>query len=133
MTKRKSKLLSRAAIQKVEDRTPVDIEVPEWGGLIRLRPQSAKGRVAFREFCREHPDRPLGTLALIFAAEDAHGAPLFTTEDLDWLEEKSGAAIHRLDPTLREVIGIGKGEEAKDDAKNASGETASDSSPTVSP
>lgn len=97
-----TKLLSRADILRANDLPTREVEVPEWGGTVRVRTMTAKDRDAFDSAILEaHQDgrsAPENVRARYAAAciIDDKGKPIFTEEDIAALGAKSGAALSRV-------------------------------------
>jgi len=90
-------LLSASNIVDAEDLKFVDVEVPEWGGTIRLKQMDAKESMAFTDEMVTIEKQPLGMyLMLIRCAVDEQGKKLFTDEDLPRLQAKSVQVLNRL-------------------------------------
>lgn len=99
--------LTKQQILAAEDRKFVDVEVPEWGGVVRVGTMTAAQRdqyeVKFAQFRKmdrdgDLKDRPISMRALLVAAclVDAEGKNMFTVEDVELLGQKSGAALNRV-------------------------------------
>jgi len=98
-------LLSREAILGADDRATEDVEVPEWGGTVRVRALSGTERDAYEASLVQVG--PNGTQKLTLAnararlvslsAVDEAGERLFTKEaDVTALGKKSAAALQRV-------------------------------------
>lgn len=94
--------LSREAILDAVDYQPHEVEVPEWGGTVLIRPLTLGGRdLLERLWSAKDPLFRAKVLALGIVGED--GKPLFTQADAQALAEKSASAAERvLDAILRE-------------------------------
>lgn len=86
-------------ILAIDDRRFVEVEVPEWGGSVRLAEMSAKQRedyhVLFKTVATE---RRLSLFAFLVAAcaVDEAGDPVFAPEHIERLGKKSAHVIERL-------------------------------------
>lgn len=92
-------LLSRSQVLEAVDLSSEDIEVPEWGGTIRLQQMNAEESSAFSKSLDEHNARGGQNgmyLMLIHSARDLEGNLLFTEEDLPALKKKSIDVLNRL-------------------------------------
>jgi hypothetical protein len=95
-------LLSKAAILAANDLPTKDIDVPEWGGTVRIRSMTATDRDAFEvaqlEAQREGRAAPDNIRARYVAAcivgED--GQPLFDESEVTKLGNKSAMALDRV-------------------------------------
>lgn len=112
-------LLTREEVLAAKDRATEDIDVPEWGGAIRIAEFSAYTREAYAERVKgiEAGTVKVSVLAFIVAqcAVDASMLPLFTEEDLKPLGEKHPAVIARLAERCLKLNKIGQ--EAKEEIK----------------
>jgi hypothetical protein len=102
-----SKLLSKHAILAAADLPTKDVDVPEWGGTIRLRAWSAGQRDAFEATCAPpigEDGKPVGrpntvnfrARLLAATAIDEAGDLLFSPEEVEQLTTKSGLVLDRL-------------------------------------
>lgn len=121
MKGKKSMLLNREAILKAEDAKFQDVDVPEWGGVVRVRAISGADRDEYEGFVAG--DRKSGKLnmrhmrarLLVLALVDEEGQRLFKLGDLESLSNKNAAVIDRLFDVASELAGIT--EAAKDEAE----------------
>lgn len=93
-------LLTKEQILAADDRRFETVEVPEWGGAIRLAEMSAKQREDFYSLFPKVAagDSALSRCAYLVAtcAVDESGAPLFSQEDVAALGKKNGVIVERL-------------------------------------
>lgn len=132
------KFLTRAEIDAVDDRPTGEVEVPQWGGWVRLRAMSAKQRsmVTGTMIAVDGKDvsfkaDEIGNVQLMTVAScliDEHGASLYTAGELAAIGEKSAGAIEDIYSALQELSGLG--EDAVEDAEGNSDATPSDSPPS---
>ena len=95
-------LLSKAAILAANDLPSKDVDVPEWGGTVRIRSMTATDRDAFEiaqlEAQRDGRAAPDNIRARYVAAcvigED--GQPLFDESEVTKLGNKSAKALDRV-------------------------------------
>lgn len=91
------RFLSFDQIAEADDLQSEDVEVPEWGGTVRIRALDGNGMVRFLE---EQPKGEIvaaaGLRLLILCATDENGNLLFTKEQLDTLRKKSYRAVNKL-------------------------------------
>jgi hypothetical protein len=106
--------LTAEAILAAEDRPSRDVEVPEWGGSVKVRSMSLADREAYEKALDEHRDKdgnvPNAAVLLLLAlhsACDDNGARLFTEANLATLAEKNWQAIKRVANAAIEVNAIG--------------------------
>ena len=94
------------AILAADDRETVEVDVPEWGGTVEVRPISAKLRWRFESVvmgCRESGDwAPLADLSLDIVAE-ALGA---TKAQRSQLADKGAAALERVRDAALKQAGV---------------------------
>lgn len=111
-------LLSREQILGAEDRKTEDVEVPEWGGTVRVRALSGTERDAYeagivqirgdgsRKFTLQNARARLVSLALV----DEAGNRMFTEADVAQLGEKSATALERVFDVARRLSGLAEGD-----------------------
>lgn len=99
----KKKFLSAKDILEAQDLPEEDVEVPEWGGWVRVRALSGAERDAFEASLIEQRGRKVRTnmanARAKFVAEvciDQDGKRIFTPADLDELGRKSAAGLDRV-------------------------------------
>jgi hypothetical protein len=112
-----TRYLTRDAILEAEDRTTEDVEVPEWGGTVKVRSLSGLERDQFEasvasirwngttptvESNRTNVRARLVSLAAV--GED--GRPLFTERDLLVLGSKNAAALSRVYEVATRLSGL---------------------------
>lgn len=113
-----STYLSRDAILTVEDRKTSEVEVPEWGGTVRIRELSA-AEVERMGFGVATPDgktdlrRAEGLMVRVIAwgVIDEDGKQLFTKRDVEALGQKSHRAADRVADAIMKLTGLSEEEE----------------------
>lgn len=96
-------MLTKEAIAQADDRPTVDLEVPEWGGAVRLKAMTGKERSAFlsrhiknpgkgQAFVIEDIQAHLAALSIV----DESGARMFSEAEVEVLAGKSGVALERV-------------------------------------
>ena len=97
------KFLNKKQILEAEDRKVVQVEVPEWGGTVRIKELDAWGRSQWDILTLKFEnneikrDRTIQGAALVaFSVVDEDGKPIFTPEDVEALNQKNGDVIQRL-------------------------------------
>lgn len=111
-------LLDRKAIFGATDIKTQDVEVPEWGGSVRVRQMTVAER---NEFVRRSSDDQvsgIGTWLVATLAVDDKGAPLFTSEDIAELEKKNFRNLDLVAKAIMQVNGLGE-KEVEEAAKNS--------------
>jgi len=102
-------LLDRAAILAANDLPTRDVDVPEWGGTVRIRAMNARDRgdyetVAFEQskMGRSIPENFRAHYAAACIVGD-DGEPLFTGADVVALGLKSADALQRVFDAIMEM------------------------------
>lgn len=116
-------MLKREDILRVEDLATEDVEVPEWGGSVRVRGMTAKEQSEYEQglmiFRRSNPGA-LGfdvepnlvnakARLVCKCAIDEQGNRLFTDADASLLGKKAAKPVRRLSDTIERLSGMGKG------------------------
>jgi len=140
MSKNGTGVLSRDQILKAEDLQDDYIDVPEWGGKVRLRAMTGIERQEFDEALMRVSQKPGDDSATIdFHAHrlrlklcslvmiDANGDRMFNgPADVAALGMKSAAALQRVYARAQELSGLSK-EAVEEVVKNSSAAPADDS------
>lgn len=107
-------LLSREQIIGAEDRPTQDVEVPEWGGTVRVRALSGTERDAYeagivqirgdgsRSFSLANARARLAALSIVDEANER----MFSEADVAVLGAKSAAALERVFDVARKLSGL---------------------------
>lgn len=103
--------LTKDAILGADDLPAEDVEVPEWGGTVRVRGLTGTERDRF-EFAmaaaKDRPDRvDVRAQVVGRCIVDENGDRLFTDKELVKLGSKSGAALDRVFDVVRGLSGMG--------------------------
>lgn len=106
------KLLSAQEILLAQDLQHEDVQVPEWGGVVRLQALTGAQRDAWEMdmFGADASARNMkNARAKLIArcAVGSDGKPLFTSKDIDSLGNKSAAALDRLFTVAKRINRIG--------------------------
>jgi len=117
--------LTKAAILEASDLPFEDVEVPEWGGTIRVRTMPGYERdtfeqaIADRTPSKKSPVRVAGMKARLVAltACNETGELLFSLAEADALNAKSSKALDRLFQVAARLNGMTE-EDVEDLAKN---------------
>lgn len=104
-------LLTREQILSAADQSTEEVEVPEWGGTVRVRTISGDERDTF-DLYRDKAQKKgavIGFKAFLvaMAACDAEGNPLFKPEDVVELGKKSDSALNRVFDVACRLNGLG--------------------------
>ena len=120
-------LLSKTAILTAQDLQTEDVEVPEWGGAVRVRSFTGRERDAFESSMvrGEGRDRKVDLTNMRarlvgLTVIDETGQRLFTDEEVDLLGAKSGAALDRVFAVAQKLNGL-SGADVEELSKNSSG------------
>jgi len=119
-------LLGRDAILKATDLPTEDIEVPEWGGTVRVRGLTGEGRDEYEASTfvmrdgQAFPDTA-NTRAKLCARciVDEAGEPLFTQQDVHALGQLSGRALNMIWERCLALSGL-----SEEDTKELAGNSA---------
>jgi hypothetical protein len=92
-------MLNRDSILQAQDFKTVDVDVPEWGGSLRLRMLSAAERFAVNDAATvdgKFDPTKFQTTLIEFTAVDETGVKLFQPGDAAALAGKSATAVGRV-------------------------------------
>ncbi|WP_025917672.1 hypothetical protein [Herminiimonas sp. CN] len=120
-------LLTKAQIIAADDLKTQDIEVPEWGGTVRVKaatPAIIKAVRASAKNKKGEDDDSFGYRLMAKSIVDENGNPVFALADIADLEAKSLAAVKRVMDAINELNAFSDQAEAG----NVSGATQSDDS-----
>jgi len=120
-------LLSKSTILCANDLQTEDVEVPEWGGAVRVRSFTGRERDAFEASMvrGEGRDRKVDLTNMRarlvgLTVIDELGDRLFTDDEVDLLGAKSGAALDRVFAIAQKLNGL-SGTDVEELTKNSSG------------
>jgi len=110
-----AKLLTKAEILAASDLKFVEIDVPEWGGTVRVSQVNAADRCTLQALILDKDGKPksqthinrimtVGLCALACVDED--GNKLFTEDDIEAFGKKCAAAVDRVFAAADELNGI---------------------------
>jgi hypothetical protein len=91
-------MLTREMILGAEDRKPVPVNVPEWGGQVFVRTMSGSETIQYQtRFVGQDEANPQVMAGLVaLTACDETGKLLFSLDDVAQLSSKSGVALARV-------------------------------------
>lgn len=118
-------LLNKDQILGADDLPTEDVEVPEWGGTVRVRGLTGTERDRFEvQVSAARKDGKEVDIRATYAGRcmvDEGGKRLFTDKELAALGRKSGAALDRIFDVVRRLSGMtdGKLKEASEDFEPA--------------
>jgi len=120
-------LLSKTEILTANDLQTEDINVPEWGGSVRVRSFTGRERDAFEASMvrGDGKDRKVDLTNMRarlvgLTVIDETGQRLFTDEEADLLGAKSGAALDRVFAVAQKLNGL-SGADVEELTKNSNG------------
>ena len=120
-------LLSKTAILAADDLQTEELEVPEWGGAVRVRSFTGRERDAFEASMVRGDGRDrkvdltnMRARLVGLTVIDEAGQRLFTDEEVDLLGAKSGAALDRVFAVAQKLNGL-SGADVEELSKNSSG------------
>ncbi len=106
-------LLSKQQILTAKDIETKDIEVPEWGGTVRIRGLNGAERDEFEQSMVERRGkryeanlRNARARLVALSVVDADGARLFSEADVNDLGNKSASALNRVYEAARDLSGL---------------------------
>ena len=120
-------LLSKTALLTANDLQTEDVEVPEWGGAVRVRSFTGRERDAFEASMVRGDGRDrkvdltnMRARLVGLTVIDETGQRLFTDDEVDLLGAKSGAALDRVFAVAQKLNGL-SGADVEELSKNSSG------------
>lgn len=126
-------VLSRSDVQQADDKKFEIVEVPEWGGSIRIRTMGGTERDQWELLASEATrtrkiKNKQGIRASLVAlcCVDGDGQRIFTEADIVWLGEKSAKALDRVYDRAQELNKLNE-DAIEETAKNLSEEPSEDS------
>jgi hypothetical protein len=125
-------MLTKEQIFAARDLQTEDVDVPEWGGTVRVSVMSGKTREALMDLLQA-PQATSRFQALVLASTvvDENGAPVFVESDIEQLRDKSTDVLVRLVDVAMRINKLGA--RAAEDAEKNSGAAPSGSSGSGSP
>lgn len=106
-------LLTRDQIKAAKDVAMEEVNVPEWGGSVRVKALSGAERDAFESSLTEQKGKKIrmnmqnvrARLARLTCVDEA-GKAIFQASDEQWLGEKSAAALDRVFGVAMRLAGM---------------------------
>jgi len=92
-------MLTREQILAADDLRHIEVDVPEWGGSVRIRTMTARERQKYQGMVADAKGKMPGNFVeqyVSVCAVDAENKPLFTSDDLAKLGDKSAVALTRV-------------------------------------
>lgn len=109
--------LTKSEILSKDDRTFQEVDVPEWGGSVRIASFAGEYRDAWEMSVANKQIKNIRARLVALSAVDDNGDLLFSDSDVDKLGKKSGKALDRVFSACLKLNGIGQ-PEVEDLAKN---------------
>lgn len=105
-----TKYLSRDQILGYNDLETKEVEVPEWGGTIRVRSLTGKEWAGVEDSLRSKNGTPASHAGfrewlVAMAAVDEKGEQLFSLEDVELLGKKNWTALERVSVVVVDISG----------------------------
>ena len=100
------KILSREEILALDDRPTEIVEVPEWGGAVKVRGMSVGQRAQLLKRIQGPDGKIDPEKASIVAFIEGVVEPKFTMEDYEALAEKSAEAMDRVTMAFMRLSGV---------------------------
>jgi len=127
------KLLTRDAILQAQDLPTQDVEVPEWGGTVRVRALTGAERDAFEQSIVEQRGKStrmnlqnVRAKLVALTVVDENGNRIFSDADAKLLGQKSAAALNRVFEVAQKLSGITP-EDVEELTKNSDSDQSEDS------
>lgn len=101
-------MLTREQILQANDLRTMEVEVPEWGGTVRVRTMTARERQKYQGIIADSKGKMPGNFIEQFCQiclVDENDKQLFTGDDLQKLGEKSAVALNRVFEAALELNG----------------------------
>lgn len=118
-------LLTREAILNAADLVTEDVEVPEWGGTVRVRGLTGSERDAFEQSIMEQRGRDVAlnlrnirAKLVALSVVDEQGKRVFSDDDVKALGQKSAVALQRVFEVAQRLSGL-RSEDVEELAKNS--------------
>ncbi|MCY0385657.1 hypothetical protein OVY01_00055 [Robbsia sp. Bb-Pol-6] len=90
-------LLTKDQIIAARDLTTTDLEVPEWGGTVRVSMLSGAARDALQaDFAESKAVSHVQAVMIAATVVDENGAPLFTKDEIETIRSKGTAPLERV-------------------------------------
>jgi hypothetical protein len=91
-------MLNRDSILNADDLKTVEVKVPEWGGVLKIRTMTGIDRSAYFKSLQDNKDEKKTVMAalVVACAVDDEGNHVFKSEDVADLSKKSSIPLNRL-------------------------------------
>lgn len=132
--------LTKQQIQEADDHEIVDVDVPEWGGTVRVRSFSGDERDRFEELVSARNKNPgganyKGVRAFLVSQVivDEAGDLMFSEEDVKPLGRKSSRALSRIFDIACQMNGLTKKDVEELEGNSESGQSDNSGSSSAAP
>lgn len=101
-------MLNREALLNAPGPATTIIEVPEWGGQLRIKAFSGTERAEFAKICAAD-DKIMAEIfgkVLILGCVEENGSPLLGAADVDTIMAKDGRVVQRVAEAIMEFNGL---------------------------
>jgi hypothetical protein len=101
--------LTKEQILKANDLKTIEIDVPEWGGSVKVQTMTGSARQQFQEALNVPKGKlPKNMMEALLVATliDDKGGPLFSADDVAELAKKSSLAIQRVWEVAADLNGL---------------------------
>ena len=129
---KKPLLLTRDAILQAQDLHYEDVEMPEWGGTVRVRTLTGRERDAFEQSMLNEKGkntktnlRNIRAKLVALTVVDGEGKRIFNAADIELLGEKSANALDRLFDVARRLSRLTE-KDTEELAKNSDNDQSDD-------
>jgi hypothetical protein len=126
-------LLTREAILNAPDLQVEDVDVPEWGGKVRVRGLTGAERDAFEQSIMEQRGRDMSlnlrnirAKLVALSVVDEQNNRVFSDADVKALGQKSAVALQRVFEVAQRLSGL-RNEDVEELAKNSENGQSGDS------
>lgn len=91
-------MLTKEQIFAADDLKYADVDVPEWGGKVRVRIMTGRQRQQFQAayLGKKGMDETFMERLILATTIDGDGEPMFTEKDLEALGKKSSLALNKV-------------------------------------
>lgn len=123
-------LLNKEQILNAQDLKTIDVEIPEWGGTVRLSQVMGYARDRWEQSCIDSKGKPIKenmrARLLAMSIVDEDGNLMFTEDDIEELGKKSANILDKLFMESRNLNAV-TDEDVEELAKNSSTDPLGDS------
>jgi len=105
-------MLNRDQILQAQDLPHIDVEVPEWGGTVRVRAMTGHAREQYEEAYLgiAKSEANIRAAMCAYSLVDDNGELLFTLDDIAALGKKSAKALMRVFEAAQKLNAVGDSE-----------------------